>query len=148
MLVRDLVDDPSARPLLALIAVDDGRTIGHALSSAARVEAEEDSASAVILGPLAVVPDAQRKGVGGLLLEAGFRRLGESGIGLVFLAGYPSSYSRHGFGPAHRHGFDPLFPVTQKEAWMVRALTSHALGLAAGAVICADSLNKPENWRE
>jgi len=96
----------------------------------------------------APAPEAQRKGVGGLLLEAGFRRLGESGIELVFLAGDPSYYSRHGFEPAHRHGFDPPFPVTPKEAWMVRALTSRALGLATGAVTCADALNHPEHWRE
>jgi len=147
-LVRGLMDDPSARPLLSLIAVDGGRTMGHALFSAARVEAEEDSASAVILGPLAVVPEAQRKGVGGLLLEAGCRRLGESGIELVFLAGDPGYYSRHGFEPAHRHGFLPPFPVTPEEAWMVRALTPDALGLAAGEVICADALNKAEHWRE
>jgi putative acetyltransferase len=147
-LVRDLVADPSSRPLLSLIALDDGRTIGHALFSAARVEAEEDSASAVILGPLAVVPAAQRKGVGGLLIEAGLRLLGESGIGLVFLAGDPRYYDRHGFEPAHRHGLVPPFSVTPEEAWMVRALTPDALGVAAGAVICADVLNKAEHWRE
>ena len=104
-LVRDLVADPSAHPLLSLIALDGGRTIGHALFSAARVDAEGDSASAVILGPLAVVPDVQGKGVGGLLLQAGLRLLGESGIGLVLLAGDPRYYDRHGFEPAHRHGF-------------------------------------------
>ncbi len=39
-LVRDLLEDPSARPLLSLMAREDGRTIGHALFSAAKIEAE------------------------------------------------------------------------------------------------------------
>ena len=147
-LVRDLLEDPSAPPLLSLMAREEGRTIGHALFSAAKIGTEEESASAVILAPLAVVPDEQRRGVGGLLLQTGFRLLGASGIGLVFLAGDSGYYTRHGFEPARPCGFIPPFLISPEGAWMVRALAWDALGRASGAVICADALNRPEHWRK
>jgi putative acetyltransferase len=100
-LVRDLLDDPSACPLLSLIARDGGRIVGHALFTAARVGTEDAPVSSVILAPLAVVPNAQRQGVGGLLLQTSLPLLGVSGIRLVFLAGYPDYYTRHGFEPAY-----------------------------------------------
>jgi predicted N-acetyltransferase YhbS len=147
-LVRDLLDDPSARPLLSLIARDGSRIVGHALFTAARVGAEYPPGSSVILAPLAVVPDEQRQGAGGLLLQAGLRLLGVSGIRLVFLAGYPDYYTRHGFEPAYPHGFTPPFPVSPTEAWMVHSLQPGALGATGGVVICATAMNKVEHWQE
>jgi putative acetyltransferase len=147
-LVRDLLDDPSARPHLSLIARDGDRIIGHALFTAARVGTGDTPGSSVILGPLAVIPDAQGRGAGGLLLQVGLRLLGASGIRLVFLAGYPDYYRRHGFEPAYPHGFTPPFPVSPAEAWMVQSLQPGAFGTAGGAVICADSMDKVEHWEE
>jgi putative acetyltransferase len=147
-LVRDLLDDPSACPLLSLIARDGGRIVGHALFTAARVGTEDAPVSSVILAPLAVVPNAQRQGVGGLLLQTSLPLLGVSGIRLVFLAGYPDYYTRHGFEPAYPHGFTPPFPVSPTEAWMVRSLQPGALGATGGVVICATALNRVEHWQE
>jgi len=102
----------------------------------------------VILAPLAVIPDAQGRGVGGLLLRTGMRLLRDRGIRLVFLAGHPGYYLRHGFVPARAHGFTPPFPVTPEEAWMVRPLEADAPGGTGGDVRCADAMNKAEHWRE
>jgi putative acetyltransferase len=147
-LVRDLLVDPSAHPLLSLFACDDGPVIGHALFTAARVGTEEAPGSAVILAPLAVVPDSQGHGVGGLLLNVGFRLLRDRGIRLVFLAGHPAYYPRHGFVSAYPLGFTPPFPVSPAEAWMVRPLAPDALAGSAGAVSCATAMDKVEHWRE
>lgn len=146
--VRDLLDDPSARPLLSLVAYDEDRIIGHALFTAARVGIEEAPGSAAILAPLAVVPDAQGRGVGGLLLRTGLRLLRDRGVRLVFLAGHPGYYPRHGFEPAYPHGFTPPFPVSPAEAWMVRPLDPDALGSTGGAVLCANAMDKAEHWQE
>jgi len=147
-LVRELLADPSARPLLSLVALNDGPIIGHALFTAARVGTELAPGSAVILAPLAVIPDAQGRGVGGLLLRTGIRLLSDRGIRLVFLAGHPGYYPRHGFVPAYPLGFTPPFPVSPEEAWMVRPLESDALGGTGGVVRCADAMDKAEHWRE
>jgi predicted N-acetyltransferase YhbS len=147
-LVRDLLADPSARPLLSLVALDDGPIVGHALFTAARVGAEEAPGSAVILAPLAVIPDEQGRGVGGLLLRTGLRLLRDRGVRLVFLAGHPGYYPRYGFEPAYPHGFTPPFPVSPGEAWMVRPLEPDVLGSTGGVVRCANAMDKAEHWRE
>jgi putative acetyltransferase len=90
-LVRDLVDDPSARPLLSLLAWDGDRPVGHVMFTAARLDGAPDVVTVSILAPLAVVPDAQRTGIGGRLIEEGVRRLSESGVDLVFVLGHPST---------------------------------------------------------
>lgn len=147
-LVRELVDDPSARPLLSLLARDDRRALGHILFTAARLDGASRDVTVSILAPLAVVPDAQRRGIGGRLIEHGVRLLGESGVEAVFVLGHPGYYPRHGFEPAGRHGFLAPHPVSPDEAWMVRALRPGVIGCERGTVRCADALNKSEHWRE
>jgi len=147
-LVCDLFDDPTALPLLSLLAEEDGRPIGHILFSAARVEQASRRVSTAILAPLAVVPDSQRQGIGGRLIEDGIARLAAAGVELVFVLGHPAYYPRHGFEPAHPHGLVAPYPITPQEAWMVRALQPGVLGEVQGTIACAESMMKPEYWRE
>ena len=99
-LVRDLLGDPTARPLLSLLAWEDDRPVGHILFTAARLQGAPGDVPVSILAPLAVIPDAQRQGVGGALVEEGVRRQSGSGVALVFVLGHPGYYPRHGFEPA------------------------------------------------
>jgi len=147
-LVRDLVDDPSARPLLSLLAWEGSRPVGHIMFTAARLQGARDDVTVSILAPLAVVPDAQREGVGSRLIQHGVRRLIESGVDLVFVLGHPGYYPRHRFEPASRLGLIAPYPISPEEAWMVRALRPGVLGRVRGAVACADALDRPEHWRE
>jgi putative acetyltransferase len=96
------------------------------------------------------VPDAQKQGIGGKLIEHGLRNLSASGVDLVVVLGHPEYYPRYGFEPAANLGFDATYPIPEKnaDAWMVLALRADAVGAFRGKVICADKLNKPEYWRE
>jgi putative acetyltransferase len=149
-LVCELLADPSAQPLLSLLASEDDRPVGHVLFTAARLEEDRDAASIAILAPLAVVPAAQRRGIGGELVTRGIQLLSESGVDLVFVLGHPEYYPRHGFEPAGRLGFAAPFPIPHKnaDAWMVQALRPDLLGSVRGTVVCADVMNRPEYWRE
>ncbi len=147
-LVRNLLNDPSARPLLSLVAQDGDRIVGHILFTAARLEGASRDVSVAILAPLAVVPEAQRRGIGGNLIEHGINRLGESGVELVFVLGHPEYYPRHGFEPASRLGLAAPYPISLEDAWMVRALRPGVIGAVQGAIVCADAMSKPEYWRE
>lgn len=149
-LVRNLLDDPSAQPLLSLLAWVNGRPVGHILFTSVRIEGAPHPVAAALLAPLAVVPDAQRQGVGGRLIEGGMTALGDRGVDLVFVAGHPDYYPRHGFQPAGRLGFSPPFPIPpeHQDAWMVRALREGVIGSIRGRVVCADALSRPEYWRE
>lgn len=148
-LVKDLICDPSAKPIVSLLAFQTDRAVGHILFSAARLE-PETPLSVSILAPLAVVPDYRKQGVGGKLIEYGFQVLSESAVDLVFVLGYPEYYRRYGFKPACILGFDTPYPILAKnaDAWMVKALRPGVIGAFTGKVICANRLNKPEYWRE
>jgi putative acetyltransferase len=148
-LVNDLLGDPSAMPILSLIAIKDNQVIGHILFTKAIIDSNH-SISAVILAPLAVIPAAQSQGVGGQLINEGLKCLSESGVDLVFVLGHPDYYPRHGFKPAGILGFDAPYPIQQEhaDAWMVKELRSGVIGSVSGKVQCSDVLNQPEHWRE
>ncbi|MDM8564234.1 N-acetyltransferase [Candidatus Halobeggiatoa sp. HSG11] len=149
-LVDELLSDPSAMPLLSLIAVINEQTVGHILFTKAYINSLKDSISTVILAPLAVIPNVQAKGVGGELIKEGLRMLSESGVDLVFVLGHPEYYPRHGFKPAGVLGFEASYPILEKNAnaWMVQELHPGVIGSVSGKIMCADALNKPEYWCE
>ena len=137
-LVRDLLHDFSAKPVLSLLAFQKNRALGHILFTTAQLSGSQGSASIVILAPLAIVPDAQKQGIGGKLIEKGLEHLSKSGVDLVFVLGHPEYYPRYGFKPAGDLGFEAPYPVPDlhANAWMVQALR---LGVI-GSVIIFDSI--------
>ncbi|MBN2447757.1 MAG: N-acetyltransferase [Phycisphaerae bacterium] len=148
-LVRQLLADATATPLISLLAYDNEQPVGHILFTRARLMPDE-AAEISLLAPLAVVPQAQRQGVGGQLIKRGLEVLTDAGVDLVFVLGHPGYYPRHGFEPAGRHGFAAPYPIPEEhaDAWMVQALRSGVIGRVRGTVMCADALNRPEHWRE
>jgi predicted N-acetyltransferase YhbS len=149
-LVEALLNDPTAEPRVSLLAYQNDRPAGHILFTHARISTPDPAPPAAILAPMAVIPEFQSQGIGGLLIQNGLRRLQESGVDLVFVLGYPNYYSRHGFQPAGVHGLDAPYPIPEKNAaaWMVQELRPGVLGSVKGTLMCADSLNRPEYWRE
>jgi putative acetyltransferase len=149
-LVEDLLEDSSAQPAVSLLAFDEaGKAVGHILFTRATLEPTSPLCVA-ILAPLAVVPASQRQGIGGKLIACGLTALSKLGYDLVFVLGHPGYYPRHGFGPAVGQGFVPTYPIAEKDAdaWMVQALRPGAIDEANGRVVCADTMNRPEYWRE
>ena len=150
-LVKALLHDSSAMPVLSLLAFDDQeKPVGHILFTKVRITEVEDTGSAAILAPLAIIPDEQAKGIGGALIKEGLKLLSESGVDLVFVLGHPGYYPRHGFKPAGALGFEAPYPIPAEhaDAWMVQELRPGVIGTLSGKVVCADELNKPEHWRE
>lgn len=149
-LVNDLLDDKSAMPLLSLVATEGSKIIGHILFTNVTLSPNSASVSAQILAPLAVLPKAQKRGVGGKLIKEGLSQLKQSGVGLVFVLGHPDYYPRSGFTPAGVLGYEAPYPIAVENAgaWMVQALSAGIIGKFKGTVQCSDALSKPELWRE
>ena len=143
-LVRDLLYDSSAKPLYSLLAFNTGKAVGHILFTSARLEGTQNGAS------IAVLPEFQKQGVGGKLIESGLQHLTNAGVDLVFVLGHPGYYPRYGFKPAGGQGFEAPYPIPEEHAnaWMVQELRQGVIGSVSGKVKCADMLNKPEHWRE
>ena len=85
-LVHELFDDTTAAPILSLVAVENERIIGHVLFTKATLRQTPENISARILAPLAVVPDAQKKGIGGMLIEEGLDQLKKAEAKRISLA--------------------------------------------------------------
>ena len=85
---------------IALVALDGGSVVGYALFS--RLAAPFPALS---LGPVAVLPSHQRRGVGSNLIRTGLDRARVAGWQGVFVLGAPRYYRRFGFDPALASGF-------------------------------------------
>jgi putative acetyltransferase len=149
-LVNGLLNDPTAMPILSLMAINNAKAVGHILFTKALITNSSFPVKAVILAPLAVIPEAQKKGVGGELIKEGLNHLKERGVQLVFVLGHPEYYPRFGFKTAGLLGFEAPYPIPEKNAnaWMVQELQSGIIGKVTGKVQCSDVLNHPEYWRE
>ena len=149
-LVAQLLGDPTAQPIVSLLAFDGDEPIGHVLFTRAYFDEQGDSPLMHILAPLAVKPAYQRQGIGGMLIKEGLRALQAMGSELVFVLGHEEYYPRHGFAPyAARRGYLPPYPMpTENEVyWMVQPIGRLGYGVGTGTVRCCDELNRPEHWR-
>lgn len=151
-LTAALLCDPSAEPVVSLLAFRGTEAVGHILFTRCRVEnAGEPQPMLHILAPLAVVPPYQQQGIGGLLIAKGLQLLRERGTELVFVLGHKEYYPRHGFVPdAGKQGFQAPYPIPDEfaEYWMVQALSVQGTRVPKGRILCADTLFRPEHWRE
>ena len=149
-LVQDLVVDPTAMPLLSLVAEVGGDIVGHVLLTHASIDPPGQTGSIQLLAPLAVRCDHQQRGIGTRLVEEALTCSVEGGVQLVFVLGHPSYYPRFGFRPAGRVGLDAPFPIEPHNApaWMVLELHPGVIGSVSGVVRCAASLNHAEHWIE
>ncbi|WP_291328622.1 GNAT family N-acetyltransferase [Desulfovibrio sp. UCD-KL4C] len=147
-LVESLLGDPSANPKISLIAYQEKKPVGHILFTAGKIINSNKKVS--LLAPLAVIPEYQSKGIGGMLIKAGLKHLTELDFDFVFVLGHPTYYPKYGFIPAHSYGLKAPYPIPEIhwDAWMVQALNGTDLTSTQGTVVCADELNRPEHWRE
>lgn len=153
-LVTSLEDDPTAQPLLSLVAVTDTELVGHILFTAVQLTPTGHAGrrvdpTATILAPLAVAPEHQGLGIGGQLIAAGLQHQQQAGTDLIFVLGHPGYYPRFGFTPAGAIGFEAPYPIPSQyaDAWMVQALRPGLLDTSAGTVRCADALSDPRYWQ-
>ena len=113
-----LVEALRARDALSvsLVAECEGTVVGHVAFSPARATGGELGWYA--LGPLAVLPAHQRRGIGSTLVREGIDAISELGARGCILTGDPSYYSRFGFTLSP--GNAP--PGTPPEFFMVKLL--------------------------
>jgi len=80
---------------ISLVAEMDGRVVGHIAFSP--VAMSDGSPGWYGLGPVSVLPEYQRQGIGGALIQEGLSRLKGLGARGCCLVGHPEYYKRFGF---------------------------------------------------
>ena len=91
----------NAAALLSLVATLNGQVVGHIMYSPLSIDGKFEGAA---LGPMAVLPQCQREGIGTKLIEAGNRKLKDDGCPFIIVVGHADYYPRFGFKPASEHG--------------------------------------------
>ena len=149
-LTAELLNDKSAEPYISLLAFENDKPVGHILFTKCSINDIENCPLMHILAPLAVIPEYQKQGIGGLLIKKGLELLQKINSEIVFVLGHIEYYPKHDFIPnAERLGYPAPYPIPAKvaDAWMVQPLTSKGLG-NFGQVICAKAMDVAEHWRE
>ena len=89
--------------LLSLVATVDGQVVGHIMYSPITVG---DAATGAALGPMSVLPEHQRGGIGSKLVEAGTAKLKDAGCPFIIVLGHANFYPRFGFKSASELGIE------------------------------------------
>ncbi len=129
-LVDELRGDEHA--LLSLVANIGARVVGHILFSRMWIKTSRGLVSAVALAPVSLLPEFQRKGIGGLLIQHGLEILQERRERIVIVAGHPAYYPRFGFSAEKAKLLQSPFPA---EAFMALELSPGALDRIEGQVV-------------
>lgn len=101
-----LVDDlrNAGDMVLSLVAVEDEQIVGHVAFSKMRAPFR-----ALGLGPVAVLPERQRTGVGSKLIREGLKRAEAERCQGVFVLGDPVYYTRFGFNVSKASAFQSVY---------------------------------------
>ncbi len=102
-IVHNLRDDDSFIKELAYVIENDGKIIGNVNYSIGRIDYENSSADAVVLGPIAIDKKYQNQGLGFKLIENTLKLALGMNIPFVIVIGDENYYSRFGFVSASKH---------------------------------------------
>ena len=127
--------------ILSLAAFDGGEPVAHILFTLF----EGSGGTGALLGPLGVLPRAQRRGLGSALIADGMARLGTGDVDQVFVLGDPAYYSRAGFQP--ERAVMPPYPMPEKwrDAWQSRKIEGRT-ALAPGRCTLPDPWMNRALW--
>lgn len=129
LVLHQLRDSAGFVPELDFVAEEDGRIIGQ-IAYAQMLRGGVRCADVVSFGPVCVLPERQRQGVGARLIGETLEKAREMGFRAVLITGSPDYYGRFGFVPASRFGAHLAGVAPEEEAPFFMARELEAGGLA------------------
>jgi len=134
-LEADLVDRLRQSGALthSLVAVEGGVIVAHLALSPVSITRDEQVVSALGLGPVAVHPDRQKRGIGTRLISHWLEHYADEKDNLVIVLGHADYYPRFGFEPAKNFGIAWEHDVPD-DVFMVLELRPGALNDISGIV--------------
>lgn len=142
-LVRALTEEIRSKrfymPQLEIIAVCEGEVVGYAGFSRFHLEGKYED-RLLILTPVAVKTELQRRHISKRMIEYGFEKAKEMGFEAVIVEGNPRNYRARGFVTAAEHGVMPgkTVHLPHIDCLMVKELKEGALENIKGNVEYSD----------
>ncbi|MDR0863219.1 MAG: N-acetyltransferase [Oscillospiraceae bacterium] len=131
-LLHLLRSSPSVIRELTFVAERDGEVVGHILYTHSAISRPDGGETATLtFGPLSVLPQYQRSGIGAALVRHSMDRARELGHGAVLITGVTDYYPKLGFRRAREFGLT-LEDGTAPDAFMAYELTDGYLGADGG----------------
>ena len=118
---------------ISLVAERGGPIVGHILFAPVTIESDQGATRAMALGPMGVLPEYQRQGIGSELVRASLEECRRIGQYVVFVVGHSEYYPRFGFEPARPKGLTCQWDVPD-DVFMVAELQAGALSGRCGMV--------------
>ena len=126
--------------LLSLVATGNGQAVGHIMYSPLTVGSKVNG---VALGPMAVLPEHQRQGIGTRLIETGNRKIKDAGYPFIIVVGHANYYPRFGFRPARDYGIkcewdvpDDVFMMLMLDAAKMKGISGLAKYRSEFSTVC------------
>lgn len=111
-LVDRLHNSETYIPELSLVAkTDQEKIVGYILLTEVEIVSESGVKTSLAVAPLAVLPEYQNRGIGGMLLREAHKRAAALGYGTAVLLGHKDYYPRFGYCKAIEHNITFPFDV-------------------------------------
>lgn len=112
ILVERLHHSETYVPPLSLVAeTEEKQIVGYILLTEVKIDNGIRSVISLSVAPLAVLPEFQRKGIGGMLIREAHRRAAHLGYGTAVILGHKEYYPRFGYRKATDLGIEFPFEV-------------------------------------
>jgi putative acetyltransferase len=126
--------------VISLVAEIGNQIVGHIAFSPVHITSTP-ALRGIGLGPMAVIPALQRRGIGTALVHAGLNRCRELDYNFAVVLGHPSYYPRFGFIPANRFGITCIWQVPEG-VFMALELREHSLVGSSGLATYEPEFNE------
>ncbi len=143
-LARDLVLTEPERDRDVLTCHEGARLVGCIIMS--RLVFPEDRRAVVLLSPVGVATDRQRKGIGQSLLRHGLALMRDRGVDVVMTYGDPAYYGQVGFRHVAVDAVAPPQPLRQPHGWLALSLGARGDVVLAGPSRCVAALDNAAYW--
>ena len=123
LLVDRLHHSDTYIPELSLVAkTEKGEIVGYILLTKVGIVSESEVHTSLAVAPLAVLPECQNRGIGGMLLKEAHKRAAALGYGTAVLLGHKEYYPRFGYRKAADYGIKLPFNVPSEYCQVIELI--------------------------
>lgn len=133
LLVQNLRKGESFVPELSIVALADGRLVGHILFTEISIGKHRQAGKWLALAPVSVLPELQNQGVGSRLIQFGHHCAESLGYQAIHVIGHEDYYPKFGYEIAAKYGITLKFEVPEVNS-MIYEVVAGALNGVSGEI--------------